>query len=107
MVLSCTHTLMSRALGRRSAILKVTLGLPADRGDIINAPDFTEAARIPDPMRLVQAYNQSAATLNLLRGFATGACNPFPSIALAWKCPPALLFGTLVTECAGPMLAMF
>ena len=34
--------------------------------------EFTEAARIPDPWRLVKAYNQSAATLNLLRGFATG-----------------------------------
>ena len=42
------------------------------RGDIINAPDFAESARIPDPARLVKAYNQSAATLNLLRGFSTG-----------------------------------
>ena len=42
------------------------------RGDIINAPDFAEGARIPDPARLVKAYNQSAATLNLLRGFSTG-----------------------------------
>lgn len=46
--------------------------LPAYRGDIINGPEFTEAARIPDPFRLVQAYNQSAATLNLLRGFSSG-----------------------------------
>ncbi len=35
-------------------------------------PEFETSARIPDPWRLVRAYNQSAATLNLLRGFATG-----------------------------------
>ncbi|EIE21053.1 3-deoxy-D-arabino-heptulosonate 7-phosphate synthetase [Coccomyxa subellipsoidea C-169] len=46
--------------------------LPSYRGDIINGPAFTSEARVPDPMRLVQAYNQAAATLNLLRGFATG-----------------------------------
>ena len=46
--------------------------LPSYRGDIINGPDFTAEARIPDPWRLVRAYNQSAATLNLLRGFSTG-----------------------------------
>jgi len=45
--------------------------LPSYRGDIINGPEATEAARVPDPWRLVRAYNQSAATLNLLRGFAT------------------------------------
>lgn len=46
--------------------------LPAYRGDIINGPEFTETSRIPDPYRLVKAYNQSAATLNLLRGFSSG-----------------------------------
>ena len=46
--------------------------LPSYRGDIINGVDFTEAARIPDPKRMIQAYNQSAATLNLLRAFASG-----------------------------------
>lgn len=46
--------------------------LPSYRGDIINGPEFTPDARIPDPWRLVRAYNQSAATLNLLRGFSTG-----------------------------------
>lgn len=46
--------------------------LPSYRGDIINGPEYTPAARIPDPWRLVRAYNQSAATLNLLRGFSTG-----------------------------------
>lgn len=48
------------------------VSLPSYRGDIINGPEFTEQARIPDPNRLVKAYNQSAATLNLLRGFSTG-----------------------------------
>jgi len=46
--------------------------LPSYRGDSINAMEFTPEARIPDPERLIQAYNQSAATLNLLRAFAQG-----------------------------------
>lgn len=46
--------------------------LPSYRGDIINGSDFTPAARIPDPRRQVSAYRQSAATLNLIRAFATG-----------------------------------
>ena len=46
--------------------------LPAYRGDMVNAMEFTAAGRRPDPERLVQAYNQSAATLNLLRAFAQG-----------------------------------
>lgn len=46
--------------------------LPSYRGDIINGMDFTEEERIPDPGRMVQAYNQSASTLNLLRAFAQG-----------------------------------
>ncbi|HWK43681.1 MAG TPA: 3-deoxy-7-phosphoheptulonate synthase class II [Stellaceae bacterium] len=46
--------------------------LPAYRGDIINGTDFTLEARQPDPKRMVQAYSQAAATLNLLRAFAQG-----------------------------------
>ena len=46
--------------------------LPSYRGDIINDAAFDPAGRVPDPDRLVQAYNQSAATLNLLRAFAQG-----------------------------------
>ncbi len=46
--------------------------LPAYRGDIINGYEFDEKTRIPDPDRMVRAYNQSAATLNLLRAFAYG-----------------------------------
>jgi len=46
--------------------------LPSYRGDIINDIAFTPEARIPDPERLLLAYRQSAATLNLLRAFATG-----------------------------------
>ena len=46
--------------------------LASYRGDIINGVEFNEAARVPDPYRMVQAYNQSVATLNLLRAFATG-----------------------------------
>ncbi len=46
--------------------------LPSYRGDIINSVEFTAEARTPDPERMIQAYNQSSATLNLLRAFATG-----------------------------------
>ncbi|WP_296764165.1 class II 3-deoxy-7-phosphoheptulonate synthase [Sediminimonas sp.] len=46
--------------------------LPSYRGDIINELDFDEAARIPDPAKMLQAYTQAAATLNLLRAFSTG-----------------------------------
>ncbi len=46
--------------------------LPSYRGDIINGPEFTDESRIPDPKRQLEAYRQSAATLNLLRAFATG-----------------------------------
>ena len=46
--------------------------LPSYRGDMINGMDFTVEARTPDPIRLEHVYNQSAATLNLLRAFAQG-----------------------------------
>jgi 3-deoxy-7-phosphoheptulonate synthase len=46
--------------------------LPSYRGDIINGMEFTAEARKPDPRRQLEAYRQSAATLNLLRAFATG-----------------------------------
>src|SRR5215218_439098 len=46
--------------------------LPVYRGDIVNGADFSPEARIPDPRRQLEAYRQSAATLNLLRAFATG-----------------------------------
>jgi 3-deoxy-7-phosphoheptulonate synthase len=46
--------------------------LPSYRGDIVNDIEFTAAARTPDPRRQLEAYRQSAATLNLLRAFATG-----------------------------------
>lgn len=46
--------------------------LPVFRGDIVNGLEFTEAARRPDPARLVEAYHRSAATLNLVRAFSQG-----------------------------------
>ncbi len=46
--------------------------LPSYRGDIINGFDFTPDARIPDPARMLQAYTQAAASLNLLRAFSKG-----------------------------------
>ncbi|MCX6076154.1 MAG: 3-deoxy-7-phosphoheptulonate synthase class II [Campylobacterales bacterium] len=58
----------------RSADTETIDGVTLDvyRGDIINGVDFTSESRTPDPQRMIKAYNQSAATLNLLRAFASG-----------------------------------
>ena len=58
----------------RSAPTEVKDGveLPSYRGDIINELDFTPESRIPNPNKMLQAYTQSAASLNLLRAFSTG-----------------------------------
>ena len=58
----------------RSAPTEVKGGveLPSYRGDIVNDIAFTEAARVPDPARMLQAYTQAAASLNLLRAFSQG-----------------------------------
>jgi 3-deoxy-7-phosphoheptulonate synthase len=46
--------------------------LPSYRGDIINGMTFDAAGRVPDPTRMLRAYNQSAIALNLVRAFAQG-----------------------------------
>ena len=58
----------------RSAPTEIVGGieLPSYRGDIINGFDATEDSRTPDPQRMLQAYLQAAATLNLLRAFSQG-----------------------------------
>jgi 3-deoxy-7-phosphoheptulonate synthase len=58
----------------RSAPTEVVDGveLPSYRGDIINELAFTDTARSPAPAKMLQAYTQAAATLNLLRAFSTG-----------------------------------
>ncbi|GAA2001406.1 class II 3-deoxy-7-phosphoheptulonate synthase [Nocardioides kribbensis] len=58
----------------RSSDLETREGvtLPAYRGDAVNGFEFTPEARVPDPQRLVDVYNASAATLNLVRAFTTG-----------------------------------
>jgi len=48
------------------------VSLPSYRGDIVNGIEFEEQARTPQPERMLRAYNQAAATLNLLRAFAQG-----------------------------------
>ena len=52
--------------------IKDGVELPSYRGDIINDLDFTTEARIPNPKKMLQAYTQSAATVNLLRAFSKG-----------------------------------
>lgn len=58
----------------RSAPTEVVNGveLPSYRGDIINGFDFSAELRVPDPQRMLAAYTQAAASLNLLRAFSTG-----------------------------------
>ncbi|MBL4628773.1 MAG: 3-deoxy-7-phosphoheptulonate synthase class II [Roseicyclus sp.] len=58
----------------RSAPTEVKDGieLPSYRGDIINELDFTPEARIPNPQKMLQAYTQAAASLNLVRAFSSG-----------------------------------
>ena len=74
----CPVTKVARMAGQyakpRSSDFETINGvtLPSYRGDIINSFEFTEAARRPDPQRLVEAYHRSSATLNLLRAFAQG-----------------------------------
>jgi 3-deoxy-7-phosphoheptulonate synthase len=46
--------------------------IPSFRGHMVNSEEPTAAARVPDPQRMLEGYNQSAATLNLLRAFTKG-----------------------------------
>jgi 3-deoxy-7-phosphoheptulonate synthase len=48
------------------------ISLPAYRGDAVNDLEFNEAARRPDPERLLRVYHTSSATLNLVRAFTHG-----------------------------------
>ncbi len=74
----CPVVKLGRVAGQfakpRSARTEVQgdIELPSYRGDIINEIDFTEEARNPDPARMLMAYRQSAATLNLVRALAQG-----------------------------------
>jgi 3-deoxy-7-phosphoheptulonate synthase len=58
----------------RSAPTEIQNGieLPSYRGDIINELAFTEKARVPNAKKMLQAYTQAAATLNLIRAFSSG-----------------------------------
>ena len=75
---SCPIVKVGRIAGQfakpRSAATETinNLELESYKGDIINGIDFNQKDRNPDPNRLVQAYNQSASTLNLLRAFSQG-----------------------------------
>lgn len=58
----------------RSADTEIKDGveLPSYRGDMVNRPEFTPEARIPDPNNMMMGYNMAACTLNLLRAFTRG-----------------------------------
>jgi 3-deoxy-7-phosphoheptulonate synthase len=58
----------------RSADMETKNGLtlPAYRGDLVNAPEFTAAARMPDPQRLIEGHMRSAMTINFVRGLIDG-----------------------------------
>ena len=75
---SCNVVKVGRIAGQfakpRSSNTEIRKGstLPSYRGDAVNEIKFTEQGRKPNPKRLLRTYNQSAATLNLLRAFTTG-----------------------------------
>ena len=75
---SCPIVKVGRIAGQfakpRSSATEVIndLELESYKGDIINGIDFNQKDRDPNPDRLIQAYNQSASTLNLLRAFSQG-----------------------------------
>ena len=69
--------------------------LPSYRGDIVNGPEFTAEARIPDPGRQLQAYRQSAATLNFLRALLDGG---YASLANAHRWELKFMEGTPIEE---------
>ena len=75
---ACPVVKVSRMAGQfakpRSADTETQGGvtLPSYRGDIVNGMEFNPAARMPDPQRMIRAFSQAAATLNLLRAFAQG-----------------------------------
>jgi 3-deoxy-7-phosphoheptulonate synthase len=69
--------------------------LPSYRGDIINGPEFTPEARIPDPRRQLEAYRQSAATLNFLRALLDGG---YASLENAQRWELKFMEGTAVEE---------
>ena len=48
------------------------VALPCYRGDIVNAPEFTAAARTPNPQRLIEAHSKSALTMNFIRALIDG-----------------------------------
>ena len=86
----------------RSADMETVDGttLPSYRGDIVNGPDFTAAARTPDPARMETGYFQSAGTLNLLRAFAGGGYADLHSVhrwnlSFAARSPLASRYGEL------------
>ena len=75
---SCPVVKVGRIAGQfakpRSSDTEIIDGveLPSYRGDNVNSAEFTAEARIPDPERMLKAYDQSSATLNLLRAFSRG-----------------------------------
>ena len=85
--------------------------LPSFRGHIVNAPDFSEGSRVADPRRLLQAYNQSASTLNLLRAFTRGGFANLENVSMrgtrsSWPtAPPAS--GTGASPTASPTRLAF
>ncbi|BDS05838.1 phospho-2-dehydro-3-deoxyheptonate aldolase [Oceaniferula spumae] len=75
---SCPVVKMGRVAGQfakpRSSPVETRNGesLPSYLGDIINGIDFDESSRVPDPQRMLRAYQQSVTSINLLRAMATG-----------------------------------
>ena len=54
--------------------------LPSYRGDAVNGPAFTEAARVPDPKRLLEAHRQAQVTIELLQAYAAASYADLPTV---------------------------
>lgn len=104
---SCPVVKVGRIAGQfakpRSADMESFNGLelPSYRGDMVNGMEFTEEARVPDPERMLRAYNQSASTLNYLRSLAKGGYASLSNVnrwnlEFADQCSQGKLFENLV-----------
>jgi 3,4-dideoxy-4-amino-D-arabino-heptulosonate 7-phosphate synthase len=65
----CTVARMAGQFAKPRTHAIDTHGLPAYRGDIVNAAEPTVAARTPDPRRMVRAHANAAAAMRVVRGF--------------------------------------
>jgi 3-deoxy-7-phosphoheptulonate synthase len=65
------------------------LRLPSYRGEIVNGAEFSAAARVPDPERMLSAYHYAAGTTNLVRALGSGGFGDLARVrewGMDWAC---------------------